>query len=370
MLLEMLFPVALQEAMPSRQFELVSTDGAAVRGQVDNDGKPAKGAVILVAGTGPFDRDARFFKPGDQGGEGLFADLSHRLTARGISVVRYDKRGVRYGAEADQRIDRAVAVTATTDTMRDDLATVYEWTRSSSGLSARCVVLLGHSEGMAHIGRLAQMGAKAPAGVIGIGPLLTDPVTNFRWNFSERDAWSLRSLDRNQDGNTTNAEVQAGFERTPAAVNGTIAPYIHPDGVWSTEAISRLETAQGQFYDVFKTTVLAQPDDAPWPDADAPTSSFQWWKSWLLDEIPVATNLAHWQVSVRAHFGDLDSQVHIPLQLKAAESALGDRFTVVRHPDVGHSLGVDPTYGPMNPLIGDQVANDVEAALQACSGLT
>lgn len=369
MLLEILMTLMVEQASRGGAFETPARDGVMIRGTVDQPDETNLGVAILVAGTGPFDRDARFFKPGEPQGPGLFLDLSRRLTARGLTVVRYDKRGVRFGLGPDDRIDRTEAVTATTETMRDDLGSLLDWARSQRGLNARCVVLVGHSEGMAHIGRLAASGAAPPTGVVGIGPLLTDPVSNFRWNFAERDAWSLRALDADDDGHTTNAEVEAGFARSPAAVNGIMAPYIHPDGAWSAEALTRLETAQSGVYDTFRATTLAQPDETPWPSADAPTSTFQWWKSWLSDDTPVAARLAAWPVPVRAHFGELDSQVHVPLQIKAAQDALGDQFSVVVHPNAGHSLGFDPTYGPMREDLADQVADDVRDALTTCAAV-
>lgn len=367
MLLGMLMTLMVEQAPTGRVFETQARDGIMIRGAVDQPDHDSLGVAILVAGTGPFDRDARFSKPGEPETDGLFLDLSRRLTARGLTVVRYDKRGVRFGAEADDRINRDEAVTATTETMRDDLGVLLDWARSPSGLNDRCVVLVGHSEGMAHIGRLAASGAAPPTGVVGIGPLLTDPVANFRWNFAERDAWSLRALDGDHDGRTTNAEVEAGLARSPAAVNGVIAPYLHPNGAWTSEDLTRLQTAQSGIYDAYKSATLNQPDNAPWPSAEGPTSTFQWWKSWLLDNTLVATRLAAWAVPVRAHFGELDSQVHIPLQTKAAQDALGDRFSFVIHPDAGHSLGSDPTYGPMRATLADEVADDVREMLTGCA---
>jgi dipeptidyl aminopeptidase/acylaminoacyl peptidase len=46
-------------------------------------------AVILIHGSGPHNRNLRFFS-----GKQLFKDLAEHLTNNGIAVLRYDKRGV------------------------------------------------------------------------------------------------------------------------------------------------------------------------------------------------------------------------------------------------------------------------------------
>lgn len=362
-----LLALTLLTADPAdRVFAVPSADGTVVHGQADRPDLAPAGAVILVAGTGAFDRDAAFSQ--DRAARPVFLDLSERLTARGVAVVRYDKRGVRHGVTGAARIDDAEIVTATTEAQRDDLAAVHDWTRAADGLNARCVVLFGHSEGMVHIGRLAASGAPAPAAVVGMGALLADPVSNFRWNLAERDAWSLRAMDADGDGITTNEEVRAGFAASPAAVNETIAPYLHPAGQWTAADIERMEAAWVEAYPQLRDATLAADDSAPWPSADAPAGSMQWWKSWYQDTTPVAVNLARWSVPVTVHLGDLDSQTHIPLQRAAGEAHLGERLTLRLHNDVGHTLGAHPTYGPVRDDLAEAMADDIAAALAACVG--
>lgn len=349
----------------ARAFAVPSADGTVIRGQADRPDQAAAGAVVMVAGTGAFDRDVAFSR--EPGARPIFLDLSGRLTRRGVAVVRYDKRGVRYGAAGAERIDPAVIVTATTDAQRDDLAAVHAWTRSAAGLGARCVVLFGHSEGMVHIGRLASSGAPAPAAVVGMGALLADPVSNFRWNLAERDSHSLRLMDADGDGITTNEEVRAGLAATPAAVNDALEPYLHPSGAWSAEAIAGLDAVWAQAYPALRSAALAAPDEAPWPSAEAPSGNMQWARSWYLDDTPVAARLAGWTVPVVVHLGDRDSQTHAPLQRAAGEAALGTKMTFRLHAGAGHTLGAHPTYGPMRDDLAEAVVDDVVAALEACA---
>lgn len=351
-----------------RTFQVTSSDGVIIRGQADLPArKGGQTAVVMVAGTGAFDRDAAFGPATLGERRKLFKDLAARLNARGVAAVRYDKRGVGYDVPRDRRVDATLVVTATTDAMRDDLRAVYDWTRSPGGLGARCVVVFAHSEGMAHVGRLADSGAPPPMLVVGMGALMDSPKRNFRWNFAERDEHSLRLMDSNKDGRTTNEEVRTSLKRTPAAVNGTVEPYLHPSGAWAEADLLRLRGAQSEVFEQVRAATLAVPDAAPWPDAASPTGVFQWWKSWQLDDKPIARRLAAWPTPVSLHYGDLDSQTHAPNQLAQARTWLSsDRLTFAVHPGRGHSLGEDVTFGPMDPHLADRLADEMAAAAKSC----
>src|SRR5690606_16883470 len=171
-------------------------------------------------------------------------DLADRFLARGLGVVRYDRRGVRYGASNAERLDKEVAGSSTTETQRDDLAAVRAWTEDDVGLSARCVILFGHSEGVLHVGRLAASGATPPLMVMGVGVPLRSPAEIVRWQSTERDIYSLRLMDKDGDGATTNAEVEANWRQTPSSVAENLAPLLHPQGGWTAEALEQVRTVQ------------------------------------------------------------------------------------------------------------------------------
>ena len=100
--------------------EVKARDGYALHGQLDRpageDNKP-RVVVLMVPGTGLFDRDVSFGRSGTEADK-LFKDLSNRITARGVATLRYDLRGVGYG---DRAADMAVLRARTTDSMRDDV---------------------------------------------------------------------------------------------------------------------------------------------------------------------------------------------------------------------------------------------------------
>lgn len=344
-----------QEAPKVEPFTVASADGTAISGQIDRpEGQPV-GVVVMSAGTGLFDRDERFGSSKTER-DALFKDLAGRLTAKGFAVLRYDRRGVRYGAAPAERLDKAVSGTSTVETQRDDLGAVYARART---LGPRCVILFGHSEGMAHIARLAASGVKAPTAVIGMGPLLAGPVETVKWQISGRDVASLRMMDKDGDGRTTNEEVQAGWRTTPSAALITEPSLLlQPDGVWTQDDLDAVTRSQIGVYEMLKGQALALDDAAPYPNAATPMAKSSWWKSWFTDTTPMAALLAQWKVPVIAHFGAYDSQTLPEMQLPSARQALGTLLQVRLHPGAGHSLGEHPLIGPMRPELADAIVAD------------
>lgn len=115
----------------------------------------ARGApVLILAGSGPTDRDGNSPGPVRPASYRLLAE---GLAAEGIPTLRVDKRGIgasagAAGPEADIRIG----------TYGDDARAWAARLRERTG--ARCVWLLGHSEGVLH----ALLAAQAPDGICGL----------------------------------------------------------------------------------------------------------------------------------------------------------------------------------------------------------
>ncbi|HWS26901.1 MAG TPA: hypothetical protein VN259_10075, partial [Xanthomonadales bacterium] len=240
--------LGLQVAVPSPApdavpFEIPSADGYLIQGQTDRPAGPSRGAVILVAGTGVFTRDVSFGRSGTPG-DFIFRDLAERLTRRGMSVIRFDRRGARFGVPREERTDKAVAPTATPENLSQDVEALYEWTRSDQGPGAQCVVFFGHSEGMVHIAGLAERGATPPDLVIGMGGLMESKASVVRWQSVDRDAESLLMMDGDGDGMVTDEEIRANFSNTPAGVLEDPAPLLNPAGRWTSGDIARLRAEQ------------------------------------------------------------------------------------------------------------------------------
>ena len=270
-------PQAQQDASPSSPFTVTSKDGTAIHGQIDlpAGSAPPFPIVVMVHGTGLFDRDVAFGQSGSERDK-VFADLSRRFTDTGIAVARYDRRGVRHIPLDGAKFNWPVAATCSVETQRDDLASVYAYARQETGGEAACTILLGHSEGMAHIARLAETDAIPPAVIVGIGAPLQSPADVFVWQATQRDAFSLRMMDRDGDGRVTDAEVKVNWRTTPSAVFNVEAPFLHPAGVWTPTDLETLIQTQTKLFEAGKLAVLAMDDHAPYPDDKTPMAEYIW----------------------------------------------------------------------------------------------
>ena len=90
-------------------------------------------AVVLVAGSGPVDRDSTV------AGIPIFSQLAGALAEQGYLVLRYDKRGVgQSGGRTESATQRDYA---------DDLIGVVKWLRTRDDVDSRRIAVVGHSEG-------------------------------------------------------------------------------------------------------------------------------------------------------------------------------------------------------------------------------
>ena len=96
--------------------------------------------IVLVAGSGPVDRDALV------AGIPIFTQLAGELAKRGFMVLRYDKRGV---GQSGGRTE-----TATLQDYADDLVAIVRWLARRDDVDDKRLAVAGHSEGGA-IGMLA-----------------------------------------------------------------------------------------------------------------------------------------------------------------------------------------------------------------------
>ena len=348
-----------------RAFSVASADGHVINGEVDAaEGEP-RGVVVMVAGTGAFDRDVTLGRTGTARDK-LFADLGARFAERGMAAVRFDRRGVRHGVPAAEVLDMEAYPAITAETLSADVGAVDGWVRAAEGLNAQCVVYFVHSEGGVHLAGQAEAGMTQPDLIIGMGAPMESKVSAVRWQMSGRDADSLMMMDADGDGTITNDEVRANWTRTPSAVFGMLEPFLHPNGAWTAADLELLKTNQAAAYEGEKARSLAVADGDPYPNAQSPAFSYSWWKSWFTDDTPIAARLARWSTPMILHYGEIDSQVREARQKAAAEGVLAPgQATFISHPDRGHSLGVETLMGPIDEAIADQIADEAAAG---CAG--
>jgi len=155
-------------------------------------------AAVLVAGSGPVDRDETV------AGVPIFGQLADTLADAGLIVVRYDKRGV------GQSGGRPEA--ATLEDYADDLRSVVRFMSERRDVDRNRLVVIGHSEG----GAVAMLAAARENRIKGLALLASIGSTGAEFNMAQ----VTRSLERS---NRSVAERQATIDlqkKIQAAVLG------------------------------------------------------------------------------------------------------------------------------------------------------
>jgi pimeloyl-ACP methyl ester carboxylesterase len=119
-------------------------------------GPPKAPAVVLIAGSGPADRDETV------AGIPIFGQLAGQLAEAGYLVLRYDKRGV------GQSGGRPEA--ATLSDYADDARAAVRWLARRKDVDSGRIALVGHSEGAAVALLVAARENKVKAVVLVAGP--------------------------------------------------------------------------------------------------------------------------------------------------------------------------------------------------------
>ena len=115
-------------------------------------------AVVLLAGSGPQDRDETI------GPNTPLRDIAQGLASQGIAVLRYDKRTKAHGPEMAADVANVTVREETTD----DAVTAMDLLRSTPGVDPTRVFVVGHSLG----GYLApRIAAQVPGPLAGIAML-------------------------------------------------------------------------------------------------------------------------------------------------------------------------------------------------------
>lgn len=114
-------------------------------------------AVLLLAGSGPTDRD--WNNPLIQTKNGSGKLLAEALAAHGVVVLRFDKAGT--GGNEMPPLDRF-----TIDTYRDEARSALSLLRARADVRGDRVFVAGHSEGGLHATRLALVAGDELAGVL------------------------------------------------------------------------------------------------------------------------------------------------------------------------------------------------------------
>lgn len=362
---------ALAEVRP---FTVPSTaDGFPLHGQTDLPNGSPRAVVVFFPGGGNYSRDLQFAVPGRQKSL-VFRELAQRLNMAGIAALRYDERGISCVGKTppdgpdDRCHDPSVLQQMNWDTLFGDADAIYR--QAATGPGRHCVIVLGHSEGLLNLARLIDGNRAKPAGIIGVGGVLESPAGAIWWQFVESLPLSVGMSDLDGNGRVTEQEFKVNLERTPIRWAWNQIPW-PPGFSWPATGIAltdipKLRSGTLKVYWQQRMETISKPPTELLTRTDAgkvvPRGSAAWLQRYFLDWRPVATLLSRYDGPIHLFYGTRDAATEPTRQLTAARQFLGDAelFATVT-PDVGHTLGAHPLYGPMRE---DQQQAIVAAAEQ------
>ncbi len=281
-------------------------------------------ATVLIAGSGPEDRDAQVanHRP--------FLVLADYLTRKGIAVLRYDKRGIGDSTGAPDA--------ATTVDLAADAQAALIYLRARKEIDPSRVGLIGHSEG-AIIAPLIASTSKDVAWIV----LLSAPATKGEDTMLNQSELIARA------GGLTDEQIAASLEFDHAAYT-----------------LVRNEKDQTQLMEKIVAQVKATGFDSAIPPAALESQlrmlTSPWFK-FFIDYDPSA-NLLKVKCPVLAIYGQKDLQVPSKVNMPIVQSAFlqsGNKDTDVRElPDLNHLLQHAYSGSPAEyPAIDETIAPQV-----------
>jgi fermentation-respiration switch protein FrsA (DUF1100 family) len=195
--IEDLTGAALPEGVSEVDVTVDSGEGYPLPGKLTlpKDAKP-RAAVILIHGSGPNNMDEAV------GANAPFCDLAYGLAAKGIAVLRYDKRTLIHGA-AMVASHGASGITIDEEVAFDALAAV-KLLRQREEISGCKVYLLGHSLGGGLLSYINSLGAGCDGYIIMAG------TPRNMWELSAEQNLLLAG-DLEQSGDAAKAEEARQF---------------------------------------------------------------------------------------------------------------------------------------------------------------
>ncbi len=101
-------------------------------------------ALVLIAGSGPTDRDGNQ-PPGMV--TNLMKQIAERMAEKGIASLRFDKRGMYASAAGLPKDPKEYGEFFTWENFRDDVISAYQFVQDRPEIDGARVGILGHSEG-------------------------------------------------------------------------------------------------------------------------------------------------------------------------------------------------------------------------------
>lgn len=328
------FPYEVEQITFSNTKEKIELSGTLTLPK-GNENAPA---VILVAGSGPNDRDETIF------GHKPFWVLADYLTRRGIAVLRYDKRGVEK-SEGEYFM-------ATTEDFAKDAEAAFNYLKNRKEIDPANIGLIGHSEG----GVIAPMVAvrnsdlkfavlMAGLGVTGMELVLKQHQHAFdKTSLSKEEKENLNTLLINIYSNVINWKEYVG----------------------SDEERNQLKIELGSLWQKFPPEIKGQAQQDLFEKTTLTNITSPWFRHFL--KINTAEYLQKLTIPILAINGQNDTQVEYQTNLKEIEEALkkanNKHYTIKSYPHLNHlfqesSTGEIDEYGKIEQTISPIVLSDI-----------
>jgi hypothetical protein len=269
-------------------------------------GRPSP-AVLLIAGSGPIDRDETVF------GHKPFWVLADHLTKQGFAVLRVDKRGIgqstgNYGV-------------ATTEDFADDALAGIEYLKTRREIDAEQIGLIGHSEG----GLIAPMIAVKSNDVTFI-VLMAAPCVTGEAILYAQEALISRAMGFSEE----QISHQLDFQQQVLSV------IKNESDLEKSEKLLR-EIIAKQLINLSKEEQQASTDAI---EDQMKRCNSRWFRYYLTYDPTIS--LKHLKIPVLVINGELDSQVsskqNLPVIAKSLEEAGNQNYRIIEFPKLNHFL--------------------------------
>ncbi|MFA6359544.1 MAG: alpha/beta fold hydrolase [Dysgonamonadaceae bacterium] len=295
-------------------------------------------AVVLIAGSGPNDRDETVF------GHKPFWVLADYLTRNGIAVLRFDKRGT--GESGGEYF------TATTQDFADDAEAALNYLKKRREIDTSNLGLIGHSEGgiIAPIIAARNNDVKFIVLMAGLGVSgaeLSLAQNQFAFNktsISEREKEDLDKILRSIYESVTNWSEYVG----------------------SNEERDTLKKELGVLWENLPQEIQPQVKKDVFVEKTTSNIASPWFRSFLKTDPLVY--LEKVSIPVLAINGENDTQVEYQTNLNKIEAALkkanNKHYTVKSYPQLNHlfqesTTGEIDEYGKIEQTISPEVLSDI-----------
>jgi hypothetical protein len=253
-------------------------------------------------------------------------------------------------------ISNEIRSTVTPANMQEDLLLAYQFANSNPKIDAKKIIMFGHSEGSIHISNLVKNNLVSPIGIIFMGGLAESPARLIEWQMVGRIVDGIMQMDKNSDGRVENKEIEENHQSSVLNKMAPLKMLLSTDGFWTKESITEFRMKK---YSNQKKSALMRADDEPFTAGALTQASYKWWKMFFEDENKVIDNLINFSGPTVFFAGTIDSQTDYLRQTQTIESnahKLLVKPEIISFKNLGHSLGSDPLFGPVDSDAIEKIA--------------